>query len=658
VATRPISELPRFAPAERPRIAIASDGSLAAIAERSRIVVVTLPGGAVLAEIGADPGASATELGWVGPPARLVVLSRHGGHSSVHLVDPYGPRSLAEIRLESPMRLYATVGPHALAAGAQGAAVLTAGEAHLVPYQFPARGIPLAAGPAGGQFLVALPGGIEEWDPQARMPKRRLRLPRPAAITALGGSERVVWMTTQQEPARVDVIPLVPRGQPRAHDLPEPIAHASGHPRSDLLVCLGAQSHRLYVVDLDGKKPLRPLPLPGLEQVEAAGLAVGRTIAVLGAQAQRPLALVVLEEAPGPAEPPPAVATVTLAAVSPAAAARADDDDEPAEPPRPSTLTDPDFVAPAPSPSSPSSPSSSALAAAFPPVRVPAAAPSPVPAAAPSPVPVAAPAAAPAPAPSPVQVPTSAPLAAAPRPAAPLGFTTAAAPAPPSRQAAVGAPVAAPAAAADPARWRDDVVAWTRAVAAGVEREPPAAPAIDAIAARLELSPPLRRALILLYGAHLCGEPGAAPVDVARVCERGWDEALGRGKLAEARLAIYERSRVRLAAPVLRALDELPPVAGTLFGPPGSPALLAPWAAVAPGEPLEELAARLSMQIGGAILAARPGADPAELYLEARARGAVPLLRAGAEAAPSPTEPAILVVDDEAAAERLGTPIL
>jgi hypothetical protein len=625
VVTRPISDLPRFAPAERPRIAIAFDGSLAAIAERSRIVVVTLPDGAVLAEIGADPGASATELGWVGPPARLIVLSRHAGHSTVHLVDPYGPRSLAEIRLESPMRLFATVGPHALAAGAQGAAVLTAGEAHLVPYQFPARGIPLSAGAAGGQFLVALPGGIEEWDPQARMPKRRLRLPKPAAITALGGSERVVWMTTQQEPARVDVISLVTRGQPRAHDLPEPIAHASGHPRSDLLVCIGAQSHRIYVVDLDGKKPVRPLLLPGLERVEAAGLAVGRTIAVLGAQAQRPLALVALEEAPVPVEPPPPPPPVTIAAASPAAAAGADDD-EPAAPPRPSTLMDPDFVAPAPPRPPPSSPVQ-------------------VPAATPAPVQVTVPAAAPA------------PVRAEPRAGAPLGFTTAAAPASGSRQAAVGAPVTA-SAAADPARWRDDVVAWTRAVAAGVAREPPAAPAIDAVAARLELSPSLRRALLLLYGAHLCGEPGAAPVDVARVCEHGWDEALGRGKLAEARLAIYARSRVRLAAPILRALDELPPAAGTLFGPPGSPALLAPWAAVAPGEPLDELAARLSMQIGGAILAARPGADPAELYLEARARGAVPLLRAAAEEAPSPTEPAILVVDDEAAAERLGTPIL
>jgi hypothetical protein len=146
---------------------------------------------------------------------------------------------------------------------------------------------------------------------------------------------------------------------------------------------------------------------------------------------------------------------------------------------------------------------------------------------------------------------------------------------------------------------------------------------------------------------------------VARVCDRGWDEALGRGVLAALRLASYERSRVRLAAPIQRTLDELPPAAGALFGTPGAPALLAPWAAVAPGEPLDALAARLATQIGGAILAARPGAAPSDVYLEARARGAVPLLRLADPAdAPPPTEPAILAVDDEDAAARLGAPVL
>jgi hypothetical protein len=475
-------------------------------------------------------------------------------------------------------------------------------------------------------------------------------------------------MTTQQEPARVDVIPLVTRGQPKAHDLPEPIAHASGHPRSDLLVCVGAESHRLYVIDLDGRKRLRTMEMPGLTRIEAAGLVVGRTIAALAAQAKQPLALVALDDAPSPAE----VAAASIAAfagTAPARPAAAADDHDDDAPPKQSTLSEPDFLTPAPgaAPAGTRPSGGSSLGDAFPPVEPgsPGAS-SPGDAFPPSP---------PAPAEVRPSTPPSAPPASPPvaparteaRPSgaaalssAPLGFMPTGARASLSRQAAVGAPVSAVAPAADAGRWRDEVVTWSRAAFAGAPREAPAVPPLDAVAARFELSPPQRRALLLLYGAHLCGEPGAAPVDVARVCDRSWDEALGRGRLAEARLAIYERSRVRLSAPIQRALDELPPAAGVLVGTPGTPALLAPWAALAPAdEPLTELAARLAAQIGGSILAARPGAEPAELYLEARARGAVPLLRLPAGAEPPPSDqPAILAVDDDAAAERLGAPIL
>ncbi|HEU4734722.1 MAG TPA: hypothetical protein VFT22_42820, partial [Kofleriaceae bacterium] len=185
-----------YAPFEQPRVAVAGDGTLAAIHEISHVTIVEIPSGAAIAEIGADPEALASEVAWVGSPPRLVVLSRYAAHSTAHLLDPYGPRTIAEIRLEAPMRLVAAVGNAALAVGALGAAVLTATETHLMPYQFPARAVPLAAGAAAGQFVVALAGTIEEWDPQSRTPRRRLRLPRTAAITAVGGSERVVWMTT------------------------------------------------------------------------------------------------------------------------------------------------------------------------------------------------------------------------------------------------------------------------------------------------------------------------------------------------------------------------------------------------------------------------------------------------------------------------------
>src|SRR5262249_33879037 len=115
------------------------------------------------------------------------------------------------------------------------------------------------------------------------------------AITGVGGSERVLWMTTQQEPARIDVIPLFNRGQPRAHDLPEPIASITGHPRSDLVVCIGAETGGLYVVDPDRRARMRTLAPDGLDQVESAAIIVGRTIGVLAAQSGRPVALLALD---------------------------------------------------------------------------------------------------------------------------------------------------------------------------------------------------------------------------------------------------------------------------------------------------------------------------------------------------------------------------
>ena len=270
-----------YAPREPPALVVTADGALAAVHEAGRITLIDLPSAAPFAEIGVDPDAVASELGWLGAGApRLLVLSRYAGHSTAHLLDPHGPRTIAEIRLEAPVRLCATVGSHALVVGTGGAvggpAVLGATETHLTPYQFPSRAIPLAAGAAGAQFVVALAGAIEEWDPISRLPKRRLRLPRAGAISAVGGSERLVWMTTPQEPARIDVIPVINRGQAKTHDLPEPIARIAGHPRSDVVVCVGADSGRIYVVDLDGRGRPQVLPIDGVDRADAAALALGR----------------------------------------------------------------------------------------------------------------------------------------------------------------------------------------------------------------------------------------------------------------------------------------------------------------------------------------------------------------------------------------------
>ena len=652
MVARSASQAGGFSPIEQPRVSVAGDGTLAAIHEASRVTILEVPSGAAFAEIGVDPDALASEVAWVGAPPRLLVLSRYAAHSTVHLLDPHGPRSIAEIRLESPMRLFATVGASALVVGSLGAAVLAASEAHLTPYQFPTRTVPVAAGAAAGQFVVALAGSIEEWDPQSRMPKRRLRLPRAAAITAVGGSERVVWMTTQQEPARIDVIPLVNRGQPKAHDLPEPIARITGHPRSDLVACVGADSGRLYIVDLDGRTRLRVIEPDGIDRIDSAALVVGRMVAVLAAQAQHSIAIVPLDGRDLDAESGGLVLpTLTDEPSERGGLGEPSGSDGPGErgpAPPATTLSSPRLDRPAPAPQVPSPP-----AATLPPTTVRLAA-------------------SPAPAASLFRHPTTQPAAArsvAPAAAKPAQSTSERFSAwrdlvrqnqPRVDPIATAASPAGPPPRSDARQsWRDEVVAWSRSVTSGaMDYNAPAAPVIDAVLARFDLALQLRPVLVLLYGAHLCGERGAAPIDVARVLDRHWDEALGRGELAERGVAAYAGSRVALSPVVLRVLDELAPVTGTLVGEPGVVALLGPCVVVAGDEPLTTVAEQCLARVGGAILAAHGDADRAALLFEARAHGAAPMLRPAARLDAAPSEPAIFVVGDAELADRLGVPRL
>lgn len=620
-----------FTPAEKPRIAIAMDGTLAAIHEPTRITIVDLPGCGAFAEVGIDPEAGSCEVAWVGAPPRLAVLSRYAAHSTVHLLDPHGPRTIAEIRLEAPMKLMASVGAHALAVGALGAAVLTATDNALTPYQFPARAVPVAAGAAAGQFVVALAGAIEEWDPQSRMPKRRLKLPKPAVLTALGGSDRVVWMTSQQDPTRLDVFPLVNRGQPKFHELPEPIAHVASHPRSDLLACVGADHGRLYIVDLDGRSTIRTIGPERIDRVDACGLVLGRMVGVLAAQARRPLALIQLDGREH---------EVSVAMPQTLPLPREHEADPVAKPS--SSVYEPDNTAVT---------LQSHLAAALQSVPEAAAAP--------------------------VEKPSlfrTAPAAVAPTSIRP----TAAKPAAPTvslterfaswrdrmrlaQPRSVDPISLAPVDSRPP--WRDELATWARGVITGaIDRGSILAHAsLEQIVQRFELSPHLYTGIALLYGAHLAGEHGVAPIDLARVLNRNWDEALGAGELAASMVAVFRDSRIRLAPAVLRSLDGLPVTTGVLVGQPGIVALLAACIVVAPDEqPLGIVAEATLPAAGGAILASHPHADPLELVVEARARGAVPMLRATASVVERlPTHvTAIFVIEDEALADQLELPKL
>ena len=569
---------------------MAHDGTLAAVHEPTSVSVLEMPGCTAFAEVRIDPNAAASDVAWLGTPPRLLVVARYDAHSSAHLIDPLGPRTIAEIRLETPMKLFGTIRNHALAVGSMGAAVLTATDTHLTPYHFPARSVPTTAGAAGAQFVVAVPGAIEEWDPAARMPKRRLKLPRPAAITALGGSDRVVWMTTQQDPARIDVIPLVNRGQPRAHELPEPIAHVTGHPRSDLLAVVGRDTGRLYIIDLDGRSGMRIVGPEGITRVEAAGLVIGRQTGVVAGQAKHPLAFVPLDT---PREP---------------------------EAPRAATPSTPPPIAGAPPGSS---------LAEEPPAK----------AAAPAPV---------------VQSVSERFAAWRDRMASAAPKKTEPPPVAAAASAVQVVPVrgAALPGSGDPRpTWRDETVAWYRAVAAGsADRDAPVSLAIDQLIVRLDLPAALQPALVLLYGAHLAGT-GAAPVDLARVLGRDWTEALGRGELAVRGVADYADSRVRLTRTIQRALDELPPETGTLVGEPGTVSLIGPCAVVAPEyEPLVPFAERFLTTVGGAILVGTTLGGA--MLFEAQVRGAVPMIRTRDVI----EQPMIIVADSEQAAEQLGLP--
>jgi len=307
------SETASHVAADRCSIIASPDGAHAAIVESGRIVVVELQHATPIAEVGVATTPEHTDVAWIGTTPRLLVLSRRATHSTVHLIDIEGPRARAEIQIEGTMRIGATVGTHALVIGGSSTAVLTAGDAHLTPYQFPGRSIPVAAGAAARLFVVAIAGAIEEWDPHQRAPRKRLRLPRPAAIAQVGGTERVVWVTTHQDPAKIDVIAQVNHAQPKVHELPEPIAHVSAHPQRDLLACLGRQTGSVYIVDLEGRAPLRTIELPGINRADAIALFAGPTVGIVAARAGQPLGVFALDSRATTATPLQATPAVTTA---------------------------------------------------------------------------------------------------------------------------------------------------------------------------------------------------------------------------------------------------------------------------------------------------------------------------------------------------------
>jgi len=194
--------------------------------------------------------------------------------------------------------------------------------------------------------------------------------------------------------------------------------------------------------------------------------------------------------------------------------------------------------------------------------------------------------------------------------------------------------------------WRDELATWIQSTRA---TRPPHGPALRELAVRLALPEALLDLLALVYGAHLCGEPGVPPINARRVSS--WSEALGLG-LTEARGAVeLVASRLCLTGPARRWLDEAPPATGVLVGTPRPTTTVREPSVIVATEPPAILAARLAAELASAILVVAPTASVATAALEARIYGAIAL-----HTRALPGSSYILVVPDEDAARGANLP--
>lgn len=285
-----------FIPVERPRLAVALDGTLAAIAEPARVTLVTLPAAAPFAVVTGDH----LDVAWLGAPPLLLVIARHGTHATARLVDPDGARVAGACRLEAGATLRACVDRFAFVTGPSASTILVAEPARLVAHPLPR--VPAAIGAAGARFVLATDDAIEEWDPAELAIKRRWRPPTGAAPAAVGASPHSLWWTTRATPHRLDVIPLVQNQQPTVHALPEPIADIACHPAYDVLACVGAESRHVHVVTLDRAAAPWLAATASVARADAIAFVGGfEAPRVLVAEIGRPVATVSLAPPPPPA---------------------------------------------------------------------------------------------------------------------------------------------------------------------------------------------------------------------------------------------------------------------------------------------------------------------------------------------------------------------
>ncbi len=581
------------------RLIASPSGTQVGVVEPGRVTILGVPDLAPVAEVGIDGGMENHDVGFAGE--RLVVLSRAGVISTLHVVDPTGPTKLGEVPYRVFTRIAAIAGDLVLTTGGGATLIVDCGKVAASP--LPLRGAITAAGRLGpDRFVIAAAGVVEEWDGYKRAPGRRIRLDRPIDLLHVGGNANRIWMINRDEPNRIDVVTLA-SSSTRRYELPEPPRRISVHERGDLLAVVGETTGLPFVIDL--ARPHAVIRIETAPVLDLVWLGRSRTL--------------VLQPIGGPLE------LLTL----PASADGTDEEElEPAPvKPAPAPVADPSNERP---PTQWSREDISARLAAWRDRHH-----------------------------AGVVRDDTGPILADPEIAKSLATSGAATVATSllahgslSSQVAKGPNLRD---RVHPGGWRGEVGAWARTILARSHRDAPTMDCgiLDELVVRLDLGD-IHHAIMLLYGAHLIATP-VATYDLATVTGWKWDEALGHSTLAASGVVRWRGEHVALVKEALALLDERPPLTGSIILAP--PATETTVAIVAPADIDAARVGAFAAPSVGALLVpnARGENKPARFLLEAQLRGLAPLVpwtRLG-DALRVPPPRSAIVVDDAAIAANL-----
>lgn len=262
-------------------IATSPDGQWAAV-RRGREVAL-LAGGAGPATSSIEIDTDDADMVIVGPPSVLAVVTRApagGGKPRMVLYLPPYLDAVAQLDLEGPMRVAAVTGPRVVLLSPDGKAVTVvriAGRALSAQVIETPSPVEFAVGLERNQVLFGLLRKLEAWDAVSGRPLLRMQLPLPPPPRLVGPAHGHVWAV------RVGgdevLVCRLSDGRPFQHQLGASILDVVHHPASPLLILVTARGLvRLHCF----AHALTSIESPWLPGAALAQLVVGDDIALLG----------------------------------------------------------------------------------------------------------------------------------------------------------------------------------------------------------------------------------------------------------------------------------------------------------------------------------------------------------------------------------------